>query len=152
MRTKRSWFVPWIRTLLYLIALTAYSVCWNVIGDWKRREIVEWSNFQNGFAGLGRLGILGSKESFSWILLLLIVCSAFIFSWKKQIEILSRICTKQLVIIKVRNIRNSTFCQKVTVQKYRKSPSLQIYTAGIWTRVKSVKVTSICHRYYHVKV
>ena len=30
--------------------------------------------------------------------------------------------------------------------------TLQIYTAGIWTRIKSVKVTSICHRYYHVKV
>ena len=30
--------------------------------------------------------------------------------------------------------------------------TLQIYTAGIGTHVKSVKVTSICHRYYHVKV
>ena len=30
--------------------------------------------------------------------------------------------------------------------------ALQIYTAGIGTHVKSVKVTSICHRYYHVKV
>ena len=30
--------------------------------------------------------------------------------------------------------------------------SLQMYTAGIGTHVKSVKVTSICHRYYHVKV
>ena len=30
--------------------------------------------------------------------------------------------------------------------------TLQIYTAGIGTHLKSVKVTSICHRYYHVKV
>ena len=30
--------------------------------------------------------------------------------------------------------------------------TLQIYTAGIGTHVKSVKFTSICHRYYHVKV
>ena len=30
--------------------------------------------------------------------------------------------------------------------------TLQIYTAGIGTHVKSVKVTSICHRYYNVKV
>ena len=39
-----------------------------------------------------------------------------------------------------------------TVDKPFMISTLQIYTVENGTHVKSVKVTSICHRYYHVKV
>ena len=35
---------------------------------------------------------------------------------------------------------------------FEQSHTLQIYTAGNGTRIKSVKVTSICRPYYNVKV
>ena len=54
---------------------------------------------------------------------------------------------------------NTVFPHRVSAEtiifliwKFKGHSTLQIYTAGIGTHVKSVKVTSICHRYYHVKV
>ena len=51
----------------------------------------------------------------------------------------------------LQNIKETIMFLAFVTLRYPLS-TLQIYTAGIGTHVKSVKVTSICHRYYHVKV